>query len=74
MAGFVNFKYRDGIIPALTKSKSNSPKCHCKKCSYFYVKIKYFPNKLLKSERPTNAPKQFGLRLMNMSMLVHIPT
>ena len=49
MAGFVNCKHRDSIIPKHTKSNFNlmslkSPKCHWKNALIFMLKITYFPN------------------------------
>ena len=59
MAGFVNFKYRDGYIPTHTKCSFNSMKILTvknvivKKALTFMHKIKYFPNLHPKSVRDT---------------------
>ena len=67
MEGFVNFKYRDGIIPSHTKSTFKEmnvltvQNLIVQNALIFMHKIKYFPTLLPKSIRetiPTNAPTQ----------------
>ena len=59
MAGFVNFKYRDGMIPSHTKSSFNSMKVLtvqnfiAKNALIFIHKVLCFPHLLPKSVRET---------------------
>ena len=80
MAGFVNFKYRDGIIPLHTKSSFNSTKVLTVQnvlpkillFSYTLHKLIRFPHLLPNSVRntvPNNGPNYSSTYENNMAWL-----